>query len=591
MCVIINTGYFIEVNAIMKILTNIKITLLFLTINSLSYASPINTKLRYESLEHLFLGHFVVLKFIDKYGNIIIEPNGGEPIKLVSNESSSYALSFPDIVYLAGDFIADPTLNISGYRAIDSYSEDELRYNFIVNFNYFDGWYQGDYVSANKIQVGSFLPEINAIVMQELLDNTDAILNNKPIKVNDDLAFNCATGGQCDTQSDLITKKGLYMMASSKGGDHFGVYAETNYITGHKLAMELAASAKNSDDLRNAYAYEAYANHYLTDSFAAGHLRTPITDFMHLQNEMALNVLEPIIGEFGLSKDDVLLSFAKFMHDTENKNGLWIRTQQNMRPWISYGDAELFVKENNTNVEIIQTTMQHGVDQVFEIYKQRNNHDINKLIMQNITEMKTWLPDLDFVKQTPLNQSPDLFVINGYLYENGYRDWSNGSAGSICVLFRHLDTLISDKALMAEIQKLASSYCYNTIQGFAKSWDWVSDNSNIIISSNDGIITSKKIGNWYHVGANTHNQQELNVKPIISDNNGNSCTFKLPIKLKRYGMYTSLDEADGNGKTHRGVTISGSEYLDCTGSKKRVYYQASYLNEQNYFGFINKLIS
>lgn len=58
--------------------------------------------------------------------------------------------------------------------------------------------------------------------------------------------------------------------------DHFGDDARKAYTTGHKAAIEHAASGRKSKSaLFQAYSMNAFADHFLQDLFSAGHLRTP----------------------------------------------------------------------------------------------------------------------------------------------------------------------------------------------------------------------------------------------------------------------------------------------------------------------------
>lgn len=57
--------------------------------------------------------------------------------------------------------------------------------------------------------------------------------------------------------------------------DHFGEDARTAYKAGHLAALRQAASSKSPANLESAYALNAFADHFLEDSFAAGHLRVP----------------------------------------------------------------------------------------------------------------------------------------------------------------------------------------------------------------------------------------------------------------------------------------------------------------------------
>lgn len=53
--------------------------------------------------------------------------------------------------------------------------------------------------------------------------------------------------------------------------DHFGPEARLTYNAGHALALDAAARG----NLEKAYAINAFADHFLQDSFAAGHVRVP----------------------------------------------------------------------------------------------------------------------------------------------------------------------------------------------------------------------------------------------------------------------------------------------------------------------------
>jgi hypothetical protein len=71
---------------------------------------------------------------------------------------------------------------------------------------------------------------------------------------------------------------GRYLKLAANNSDHFAEWSLAAYIAGHTAAVQQAALAKNSGDekqLELAYAMNAFADHYLTDLFSAGHLRVP----------------------------------------------------------------------------------------------------------------------------------------------------------------------------------------------------------------------------------------------------------------------------------------------------------------------------
>ena len=62
-----------------------------------------------------------------------------------------------------------------------------------------------------------------------------------------------------------------YLGLSQLNLDHFGADGRTAYNAGHTCALRAAAAG----DLQTAYAMNAFADHFLGDAFASGHLRTP----------------------------------------------------------------------------------------------------------------------------------------------------------------------------------------------------------------------------------------------------------------------------------------------------------------------------
>ena len=80
----------------------------------------------------------------------------------------------------------------------------------------------------------------------------------------------------------LPVKLGRMMQLAETNFDHFLPNAKNAYLTGHQLAIDKAREAGNysEDDkdeqkrlLHEAFSLEAFSCHFLTDSFASGHIR------------------------------------------------------------------------------------------------------------------------------------------------------------------------------------------------------------------------------------------------------------------------------------------------------------------------------
>ena len=73
--------------------------------------------------------------------------------------------------------------------------------------------------------------------------------------------------------------------------DHFGPEARVVYNVGHAVALETAANG----ELQKAYALNAFADHFLEDSFASGHMRTPRRQLYEIGKKGA-NLFAPVIN-------------------------------------------------------------------------------------------------------------------------------------------------------------------------------------------------------------------------------------------------------------------------------------------------------
>lgn len=132
--------------------------------------------------------------------------------------------------------------------------------------------------------------------------------------------WSCLTGGGCNRLT-WWSYPGRYVLLAKKNYDHFGKNALIAYVAGHKTALDeavLAGKNKNLSQLMQAYARDAFACHFLTDSFSSGHIRTP-------RVELPNNVTPAGVGSL----------LAGMMHNEENKYGLHVHNQQGDK-WVAY---------------------------------------------------------------------------------------------------------------------------------------------------------------------------------------------------------------------------------------------------------------
>lgn len=137
-----------------------------------------------------------------------------------------------------------------------------------------------------------------------------------------------------------------YTEIVSQNYSHFGWNNMVAYVDNHGKALQLAKQAYNSKStdavmsarlLNTALVYNAYADHYLTDAFASGHIRVPRVQI----KEWASNSLS---GVFRSQRGDLL---GMFLHNTESQN-LRTRKEEGLRVknsrgemWMTRGDGHL----------------------------------------------------------------------------------------------------------------------------------------------------------------------------------------------------------------------------------------------------------
>lgn len=175
-------------------------------------------------------------------------------------------------------------------------------------------------------------------------------------KLGDTLSaeWNKITGGGLPGNSWLPF--GRYLNLAAENFDHFTHFAVTAYSAGHEVAMGVAVqAAKNNDEqaLERAYAMNAFADHFLTDLFSAGHMRVPRKELYDL-------VLTPVPG-FSGSLGSYL---TRYMHNEDSYRGLHV-TNELGDAWTAYGDKRLLDTTSAANAAMVVKAVQASADDIW----------------------------------------------------------------------------------------------------------------------------------------------------------------------------------------------------------------------------------
>ena len=290
----------------------------------------------YESGEHLAAGETVKLYF---------SPQDEGQKNYTFHLANGLELTYGQMVTLAGDFYG-----VVGQTISEGTTLEARQANFIAAYN----------TLASDAAAVTEVPKLYAVVERERDALNEGMKNGeKPeaiyarISDDDNRQWNCITGGSC-AQNVWWLSQGRYLNLAKKDFDHFGDNAWIAYQAGHQLAIKVAIEAHQSQDakkLEYAYSLNAYANHFLSDRFASGHIRTP-------RPKLADSVTPAVIGSV----------LASFMHKEENRAGLHVHNQRGDH-WVAYGDGYFFDAINATNRSIMEEALQKSVNEVFYAYQ------------------------------------------------------------------------------------------------------------------------------------------------------------------------------------------------------------------------------
>jgi hypothetical protein len=155
-----------------------------------------------------------------------------------------------------------------------------------------------------------------------------------------------------------------YLRGASYNFDHFRESGAIEaWKAGHRMAIREACKAgkigdsqKKAAALARAIAMNAHADHFGTDQFAAGHMRTPRRDLFKKYIKRCNPALMKPSAAVGLA--------AKLMHDEDNFVGLPVKNKH--AEWVAYGDANYNYNGNAENrkqaIEFVKKSLTDVMD-------------------------------------------------------------------------------------------------------------------------------------------------------------------------------------------------------------------------------------
>lgn len=208
-----------------------------------------NINLVFNSAEHNFLGDSITIK--DEDGNT--HKAAQKPLVL----PNTLKLTYGQINALAGDF----------YGTWDAISDGKSLEERCSRFR--KAWHS---LAVDEDRQPEEAENFLQILAGEFKDFENALETHAPL-------LSPGFIGEMTVNSkfwwNTVSRHGdnpSYKRLMSINWDHFGHDAVTAYETGHYVALQ---EATKKGRLERAYAMNAFADHFLQDLFAAGHIRTP----------------------------------------------------------------------------------------------------------------------------------------------------------------------------------------------------------------------------------------------------------------------------------------------------------------------------
>src|SRR6185437_3395857 len=299
-------------------------------------------RVRFEGSEHVIIVQGCYLQF----------PGGPQPAEsYLVHLPNGLVLSYGQVIALGGDFFGDPE-----HPICKAPGPEAQQAQFLANYR---SLAQSDWAPAQVTSILTILrAEFNAV--------RKALSEGKQPS-----AAYGVLGDSLSKKWNDVTD-GRYLALAKTNFDHFGGDAWIAYMAGHITAARMAVVARQEPDparqtvlLAQAYAANAFADHFLTDLFAGGHRRTPRRKLY--EDESGRSVYIP--GEGWFSYQDLASLVARGMHDEDNRFGVWTANSR-FDQWVTYGDKRFRDQANYPNVLMARRVCQASMDDIWQAFQQ-----------------------------------------------------------------------------------------------------------------------------------------------------------------------------------------------------------------------------
>lgn len=157
--------------------------------------------------------------------------------------------------------------------------------------------------------------------------------------------------GHATTSQFQRATGGRYLTLARENVTHFstGPAGQRNIDVWRSMHTQ-AISAATQGDANRAWGLNAAADHFLTDAFSGGHIRTPRSRLM------------------GSMPGDIT---SKVLHDLDNRFGIVVNNARGDGPWEAFGDDHLLDTRNTRNQRLAQEAVRLSQQDIANALAQR----------------------------------------------------------------------------------------------------------------------------------------------------------------------------------------------------------------------------
>ncbi|PVF99977.1 hypothetical protein CPB86DRAFT_702212 [Serendipita vermifera] len=278
------------------------------------------------SIAHLSTGEYIVVE-----STLTLTLKDGKKVAASDHQlqlNPNFSLTYSQINCLAGDFYGTNDPISDGTNDKDRIRRFKDAYNTLAQ--------EGPRMPKEAKDILDLVKEEADLVNKAVKKGKEPSTGYAKLSRMNDARLYHATYGR----EGIPTYLGLLKI----NWDHFGKDARLAYNAGHAAAIQEAIEG----NLETAYAMNAFADHFLQDSFCSGHLRTP----------------RRLLHSAGGVRD----LCAMYMHDEDNAIGLSVTDPQG-KSWTMYGDKRFLDSVNEENRERCVCAVQASINEIYWAYR------------------------------------------------------------------------------------------------------------------------------------------------------------------------------------------------------------------------------